>query len=92
MLEAVWWMLLDCGEGRAIENPDGQLKFLWHMRMEGRARTMVRIDYVYCRMWDEEERAMGMQWQKMSCLWTRRKDGALQLMVMGDTLKCRGLC
>ena len=88
MLEAVWWMLLDCGEGWAIENPDGQLQFLWHMKMEGRARTMLRLDY--CRLWSEEERALGMQWQKMSCLWTRRKDGAM--MELGDTLKCRGLC
>jgi hypothetical protein len=86
LVAAVCWVMDDCGQSWAVENPDGQMKYLAQFR--DRVEWMNRLDY--CRLWSEEERELGMLWQKMCCVWTRRKDGAA--WGLGESLKCGRKC
>jgi hypothetical protein len=86
LVAAVCWVTEDCGQSWAIENPDGQMKFMAQLRE--RAQWGNRLDY--CRLWSATERAEGLLWQKMCCVWTRRRDGAQ--WGLGESLKCKLLC
>jgi hypothetical protein len=86
LVSAVGMVVRSCDESWAIENPDGQMKFLLEMR--ARVRWLNRLDY--CRLWNRSEIQLGMRWQKMCCVWTRRRDG--QLWNLGKTLKCASKC
>ena len=72
LVEAVCWVAMDSGQSWAVENPDGQMQHL--PRMFGLARWLNRVDY--CMLWTEQERSRGFTWKKMTCVWTRGKDGS----------------
>ena len=86
LVAGVCWVTEDAGESWGIENPDGQMQLLQQLRM--RREWLNKFDY--CRLWSAQERAQGMLWQKMCCVWTRRKDGTA--WGLGTSLKCRQQC
>ena len=74
------------GLGWVFEQPDGQLQ--WTKQMRKIAKWKVSLDY--CRLWNVKERRLGMQWQKMTVCWVKRRD--LKLMAIGKEYKCQDLC
>jgi hypothetical protein len=40
--------------------------------MQKVSKYLARLDY--CKLWSSAERSAGFEWQKASCVWTRRWD------------------
>ena len=68
--EVILWVCRHSGESWAIENPLGQLRYRPYMQKV--SKYLARLDY--CKLWSSAERSAGFEWQKASCVWTRRWD------------------
>ena len=84
--EAILWVCRHSGESWAIENPLGQLRYRPYMQKV--SKYLTRLDY--CKLWTDAERSAGFEWQKASCVWTRRWDK--RRWVISDSNTCHKDC